>query len=95
MKKKRPLSLAEIETACILLLVPKSGATSAEVTERLGLAPSMCPPVGQAMTTLRDAGLLDEHEDRWLLTDEGRSRLKEIGVTSSRSVARREATKPT
>lgn len=83
MKKK--LSLEEIETACILLAVPAVGASTAQTTERLGLAPSMCPPVSQALATLCRSGLLAEDGDRWMLTDQGKSRLKELGVTRRRA----------
>lgn len=81
MKKK--LSLEEIETACILLAVlavPAVGASTAQTTERLGLAPSMSPPVADALATLCRSGLLSDGGDRWMLTDQGKSHLKELGV---------------
>ena len=75
--RETPLSRGDIETLCVLHAVGDGGCPALDLAGRLGLSRTIAAEVAAGMQPLVDAGLLALEEDRLLLTDGGRRRLRD------------------
>ena len=71
------LSRGEIESACLLNVIPDEGCALSELPARLGLSPLLEEPVAESMIPLINAGWVHEAEGRVALSPTGRSWLQE------------------
>ena len=77
-------SRGEIETLCVLHVVGSSGCQAGDLAIRLGLSATLAGVVAEGMERLIMAGLLERVEERFMVTDAGRkklrTRLAELGL---------------
>ena len=73
MTQREQLTASEYETLCILMAVGE-GATTEELTRKLGLCESVAEAVGEAAQMLMERGLL-VFDGGWSVTERGRREL--------------------
>lgn len=83
-EEPRRLSRQEIETACVLDVVARTGCYRYELAAELGLSPALANAIARAVEPLVALGLLAESDGRLAITSVGRQWLVERLASVSR-----------